>query len=119
MNAEDGHKLEIWMDGECRICQASQAWCELRDPQQSFEFRDFRSADEDELPVDREDHEASMWVRDSDGGLYDGYAAWQKIMAEIPRWRWIARLVSLPPLKFFGPPLYRWIAANRHRFYPG
>ena len=39
------------MDGHCDLCRASQGWCELRDPGDRLEFRDFRSADPVELPV--------------------------------------------------------------------
>ena len=107
--------LEVWMDGSCRVCQASQAWCELRDPGERFRFRDFRSAARDELPMSAADHEASMWVRDGDGRLHRGFAAWRLIMSELPRWRWLAAVTGLPPLRWLGEPLYRLLARNRHR----
>jgi len=106
--------LEVWMDGDCSVCRASQAWCEVRDPDGHMRFRDFRAADPDALPVGRDDHEASMWVRDGDGGLHRGFAAWRLIMASLPGWRWLATLTGLPPLRWLGEPLYRLIARNRH-----
>jgi hypothetical protein len=81
-----------------------------------MDFRDFRSAADNELPVSREDLEASMWVRDSAGDVHEGYAAWRRIMAELPRWKWLARVASLPPLTLIGPILYRLLAANRSLF---
>jgi predicted DCC family thiol-disulfide oxidoreductase YuxK len=67
------------------------------------------------LPMAREDHERSMWLRDRDGGVHEGFDAWRRLMAELPRWVWLARVASLPPLNLFGPALYRWIAVHRHR----
>lgn len=106
------------MDGQCALCRASQAWCEQRDHGDRFRFRDFRAVDEGELPMDREQHEASMWVRDSGGRLHRGFEAWRRMMAALPGWRWLAALSGLPPLRWLGEPVYRLIARNRHRL-PG
>jgi predicted DCC family thiol-disulfide oxidoreductase YuxK len=107
--------LEVWIDGDCGLCQRSRSWCELRDNGDRVRFKDFRSTADSELPVARGDLEASMWVRDPSGRLFDGFAAWRMIMNELPGWRWLARLASTPPLMWLGPPLYRVIAKNRHR----
>jgi len=117
-HTDDPQPLDIWMDGDCGLCQRSRAWCETRDQDGRVRFIDFRTAGEDELPLTHEDHQKSMWVRDRDGILLDGFAAWRRIMAEIPGWRWVARLASLPPFALIGPPLYRLIAAHRHRLRP-
>ena len=111
-------RLEVWMDGDCSVCRTSRAWCELRDRDGRIDFRDFRSAHEKDLPVSLEDLDASMWVRDGAGDLFEGYTAWRRIMSELPRWKWLARLASLPPFTVIGPALYRLLAANRHRFGP-
>ena len=104
------------MDGECGLCLKSRAWCEARDRNRHLNFRDFRSADEKDLPVSRQDLESAMWVRDDHGNLLGGFAAWRRIMAELPRWKWLARLTSLPPFTLIGPALYRFVAANRRHF---
>jgi predicted DCC family thiol-disulfide oxidoreductase YuxK len=115
-SAGEPQQLEVWMDGDCTVCRRSRDWCELRDRYERIEFRDFRSAPENDLPVSREDLEASMWVRDGTGDMFEGYAAWRRIMAEFPRWKWLARLASLPPFTLIGPAFYRVLAANRYRF---
>jgi predicted DCC family thiol-disulfide oxidoreductase YuxK len=107
--------LEVWMDGECGVCRASQAWCELRDTDGRMQFRDFRTADAEQLPVSRDEHESSMWVRGADGRMLRGFEAWRLIMASLPGWRWLAMLTGLPPLRWLGEPLYRLVARNRHR----
>ena len=110
---DGSRRLDVWMDGDCGLCLKSRAWCELRDHDRRLTFNDFRSAGESDLPVSRKDLESSMWVRDGDGNLLEGFAAWRRIMGELPRWKWLARLASLPPCTLIGPPLYRFIAANR------
>ena len=112
----DQRPLDVWIDGNCGLCQRSRVWCELHDRDGRVRFIDFRTAGENKLPLTPENHQVSMWVRNRDGVLLDGFAAWRRIMAEIPGWRWLARLTSLPPFSLIGPPLYRLVAANRSSF---
>ncbi len=63
--------------------------------------------------MEREAHEASMWVRDSEGTLFEGFAAWRRIVAELPGWKWLATLTGLPPASWIGPTLYRLVARFR------
>ena len=113
---DESRRLEVWMDGECVLCRRSRAWCELRDRDRRLSFHDFRSADDRDLPAGRRDLESSIWVRDDGGNLVQGFTAWQRIMGELPRWKWLARLASLPPLTLIGPVVYRIVAANRRHF---
>jgi predicted DCC family thiol-disulfide oxidoreductase YuxK len=113
---DDLRPLEVWMDGDCGLCQRSMAWCQLRDPNGRVRFVDFRVQGKDQLPLTLEAHQQSMWVRDRDGTLYEGFAAWRRILAQIPGWKWLARLTSLPPFTLIGPSLYRLLATHRHRF---
>jgi predicted DCC family thiol-disulfide oxidoreductase YuxK len=107
--------LEVWMDGHCGMCRASQAWCEARDTGKNLMFRDFRAIHDEQLPLSAAEHEASLWVRDTDGSLHRGFAAWRRIMRQLPGWRWLAAVTALPPLRWLGEPLYRLVARNRHR----
>ncbi len=102
------------MDGMCRLCRRSQAWCERRDRDQRLVFRDFRSFDDAELPLRRDAHEGSLWVRTDDGTLHQGFAGWLLIMLELPRWRWLARVAAMPPFRWFGPLIYLLVASFRH-----
>lgn len=118
-NTDITSTLEVWMDGECHLCLASKRWCEHRDRNARLRFVDFRTSTAEELPLPRSDHETSLWVRDDDGALLEGFAAWQRIMSEIPGWRWLARMAAIAPLPTIGRPLYRLIAAYRNRLTPG
>lgn len=114
MSAPDG-TLEIWYDGSCPVCVRSRQWSERRDRDRRLRFRDFRTADDAELPADRERHRATMMARTPDGQLLEGFAAWRRILAALPRWRWLARLAGVPPLAWLGPPAYRVVARHRDK----
>ena len=105
--------LEVWLDGECAMCRSSQRFCEKRDPNGRLRFQDFRVAADADLPLNRVAHETSMWVRDSNGTLLEGFAAWRRIMAELPGCRWLAALSGIAPIRWFGPTLYRLVARFR------
>jgi len=105
------------MDGSCPLCRRSQAWCELRDRDDRVVFRDFRSTDDVDLPVERAAHEETMWVQTSEGTLYRGFAGWRLILNEIPRWRWLAWVAGVPPLSWIGPLAYHAVARIRHRVF--
>ncbi len=110
--------LEVWYDGQCPLCRASRDWCMARDPEARLVFRDLTTAAEAELPVLRAAAEASMWVRGADGTLAGGFEGWRRIMAELPGWRWLARLTGVAPIRWLAPPVYRLIARAR-RMLPG
>jgi len=114
-SAHNPQPLEVWMDGSCQLCRLSQTWCEVRDHEDRVAFRDFRTTDDLDLPVERAAHEESMWVRTGDGTLHRGFAGWRLIMREIPRWRWLGWVAGLPPLRWIGPGIYRLVARLRHR----
>ena len=59
-----------------------------------------------------------LWV-DGDGTVSGGAAAVARLLraAGLP-WSVLGVLISLPPLRWVAPPVYRLIAANRHRL-PG
>jgi predicted DCC family thiol-disulfide oxidoreductase YuxK len=107
--------LEIWYDGSCPVCVRSRRWCERRDRDHRLRFRDFRSADDDELPADRERHRATMMARTPEGVLLEGFLAWRRILATLPRWRWLARSAGIAPLAWFGSAIYRVFARHRDR----
>jgi predicted DCC family thiol-disulfide oxidoreductase YuxK len=106
--------IEIWYDGSCPICRRSRQWSEKRDRDDRLRFRDFRSTADRLLPADRRRHEATMMVRTPHGKLLEGFAAWRRILAQLPGWRWMARLTGLPPFRWIGSLGYRFVARWRH-----
>jgi predicted DCC family thiol-disulfide oxidoreductase YuxK len=106
-------RIQIFYDGACPVCRRSRDWCLARDSSNRFRFTDFRAVPDDRLPMSRSQAETTMWVREADGRLLDGFEGWRRILAELPRWRWLARVSGLPPLCWLGPPIYRLVARLR------
>lgn len=109
---------EVWFDGACPLCARSKRWCEKRDRAVRIRFRDFRTSSDSALPVERARMEQSLWVRCADGAILEGYGAWRHILSLLPRWRWLGFVAGSPPVSWLGPPVYRLVARNRHRFVP-
>ena len=112
----DLNNLEVWYDGECVLCQGSRRACEIRDTEKRLVFRDFRMIEETNLPVARDQHEATLWAKTSDGKLFSGFDAWRRILASLPGWHWLAWLTGVPPIPTVGRPLYALVAKMRSRF---
>jgi predicted DCC family thiol-disulfide oxidoreductase YuxK len=109
-----GRKLRIYHDGRCPFCQWSQQTIERQDRDQRLEFRDYH-VDHAETPFSLADLSHAMHVQTSDGRWHIGYFGWIEILRALPRRRWLARVMSLPPLRWLGPLVYRLVAANRYR----
>ena len=104
------------MDGKCGFCQWSQAVMQKRDVNARLEFRDYNEpAVAAETPFTFAELDHRMHVRTADGRWHDGFYAWLEIMHVVPRWRWLGRLLNLPPIRWFGPALYWLVANNRYR----
>jgi predicted DCC family thiol-disulfide oxidoreductase YuxK len=106
--------LTVWYDGRCGVCTRSRDWILARAPQR-FDFVDFRTEADAALPASLMELESAMWVRATDGRLSSAYEGWRTIMAEIPRWRWLARLGAVPPFTWLGSLGYRLVARWRFR----
>ena len=107
--------LEVFTDGDCRLCRLSRAWTERRDRDGRLRFIDLRTAPSQALPAPRDALAAEIFVREPDGSLRSGFAAWRRLLRALPGWRWLAALLALPPMSWLGPPAYRWIARHRDR----
>jgi hypothetical protein len=48
-----------------------------------------------------------------DGRTYSGDAALPQLFLGLKRWRWMARVLRVPPVSLMSPIVYRWIARHR------
>jgi predicted DCC family thiol-disulfide oxidoreductase YuxK len=108
-------RVQVFYDGACELCRSSRAWTAERDLSGRLQFVDFRNASVGALPVARERLEREMWVRRGDGTLCSGFDATCAVLAELPRWRWVAAVVGAPPLRWLGVVFYRVVARHRAR----
>jgi predicted DCC family thiol-disulfide oxidoreductase YuxK len=66
--------------------------------------------------LSRVDVDRAAWTIDADGGRYAGAAAANRVLRELPGWRWFAGLYSVPPVRWLEDKVYQWIAAHRGWF---
>ena len=66
--------------------------------------------------LSREEVDREAWAIDRAGRRYAGAAAINRTLAELGRWRLLARLYALPGGRQAEDLAYRWFAAKRGRF---
>ena len=109
-------KVIVYDDGNCAFCQWSEAWLKRFDRDGRIEFRSYHEpAVRAETPFSLEQLHEKMHVRTADGQWRSGYFGWMAIWAELPRFRWLSRILSASPLRWLGPALYIAVARNRYR----
>jgi predicted DCC family thiol-disulfide oxidoreductase YuxK len=107
--------VEVFYDGSCGLCRTSRRWVERRDTLRRLRFVDSGgSAAGEACPVPSDELARAVWVRLPGGRLVSGYAAWVAVLRALPRWRLVAGVLELPPMRWAGAVLYRVIARHRH-----
>lgn len=81
-------------------------------------FVDYNAPETGASPYSHEELAREMHVHSAEGTWSSGYAAWIKILRELPSLAWLGRVLSLPPFRWAGPSTYRWVARHRS-FLPG
>ena len=105
-------------DGDCAFCTSAVGVARRLLPDSvtvvAWQFADLAALG---VTADRAQQEV-LWV-DADGTVSGGAAAVARLLraAGLP-WSALGVLISLPPLRWVAPPVYRLVAANRHRL-PG
>lgn len=105
-------KLCIYYDGTCRMCTALAKKVSLGSDG-TFTCIDANVV----LPPGVSQGEAmrDLHVVGKDGRMYKGAEGVLRILEEDPRWRWLARVGSMPGIKQVATLAYRLVADNRHR----
>ena len=106
----------MFYDGGCRLCVASRRWAEARDRAHCLQFHDLDPQASEALVAGGGEQPAlEMVARTGEGRLVTGFDAWLAVLAVLPRWRVVARILAAPPLRWLGPSLYRVVARHRRR----
>ncbi len=109
-------KLQVYDDGRCAFCQWAEAWILRSDFEGRLEFRDYNQAGvAAETPFSFEQLNRKMHVRSPDGQWRAGYFGWIAIFSVLPKLRWLARVLSIAPLRWIGPSIYQFVANHRYR----
>ncbi len=103
-----GCALTVYYDGDCPLCRFEIAHYKAQEGAQRIAFVDASQAPETLAPdLTREVAMARFHVRGADGALVSGAEAFTHVWRVLPRWRWAARLASLPGMPWLLECAYR------------
>ncbi len=109
----------MFYDGDCPLCRREVAHYRRLDRSGRIDWIDI-ARDAEALAahkLDRADAMAQLHVRDRDGALVTGAAAFAAVWAELPYYRWLARGVRalrlVGPLDLIYRPFARWRLRRR------
>jgi predicted DCC family thiol-disulfide oxidoreductase YuxK len=109
-------QLRIYDDGQCPFCQWARQTIIRWDRDLLLEFRDYHDpAVAAETPFPFQQLHQRMHVRTPGGRWHTGFFGWIAILRALPRWRWLAAVMSAPPLRWIGPAAYVFIANHRYQ----
>jgi predicted DCC family thiol-disulfide oxidoreductase YuxK len=103
--------VTVYFDGSCPLCRAEISHYQAQDCASSLRFCDVsRAAGEVSPGLTAEQAMARFHVRRADGEVVSGAAAFVAVWRLLPRWRWAARMASLPGAMSFLEAGYRiWL----------
>lgn len=93
----DVSKSIVYFDGSCPLCRAEIGYYHRQDEGGALCFIDVSNAGAAAPEgITRQDAMKRFHVRSADGRLLSGAAAFVEVWTRLPRWRWAARVASLP-----------------------
>ena len=99
MNATTLPLLTVYFDGSCPLCRAEIAIYRRLPESQAMDWVDV-SAGQDLGGLTCQQAMARFHVRDSQGRMFSGAAAFSQMWRLFPGWRWLGWLSAWPPLSW-------------------
>ncbi len=108
MNTQPSDNVTVYFDGSCPLCTKEIGLYQKADGAERITFCDVSRAGAS-LPegLTPADAMARFHVRGADGRLESGAAGFALLWSSLPRWRWLGRIVSLPPVRAVAEVSYR------------
>lgn len=106
--SDTGAKTVIFFDGSCPLCRSEIGLYRKRDTAGGLCFVDVSKVNAT-LPeaLDREKAMARFHVIAQDGRMLSGVVAFIEVWRQLPGWRWVAKVASLPGLSSVLECIYR------------
>ena len=105
---DDTEKVTVYFDGSCPLCTKEIAFYKRQDGADAIHFVDVSDPTTPTAPdLSREQALKRFHIRQADGTLVSGAAAFAGVWAVLPRWAWAAKLSRLPGVSFLLQGLYR------------
>lgn len=100
-------------DGDCTFCRRCALWLEARG---TIQVVPNNQANLSGLGLSLLETKISVWWIDSEC-RQQGHQAIAHALKELGGvWRCVGKVLATPPMSWLGEVVYRWVAANRHRF---
>ncbi len=94
--------LRVFFDGACPLCRKEIGVYRAADQKQAIDWCDVSTDQQEErLPLPKQTLLARFHVQKSSGELVSGARGFIELWKQLPKWRWLARICSIPGL----PPL--------------
>jgi predicted DCC family thiol-disulfide oxidoreductase YuxK len=104
--------MEMIYDGHCGFCKRSMAWFLAFDGLGQISVRDYRKNPSPIVSSKRMDKALHLVL--PDGRALPGFEAYRYAVLRVPGLWWMIPFFYVPGLsRFFGHPIYNWVAANR------
>lgn len=112
-------RLEVYMDGQCPLCQWMRARVEPLDRDRRIEWIDYHQPEAlaRAAPHTLRELSEEMHVRRANHVWTKGFWGWLEVLRVLPRWRWLASVLGAWPFKSLGPIFYRWLAKRRYQLF--
>ena len=112
-------QLEVYMDGQCPLCRWMRERVERRDKLSRIDWKDYRDPEvQTRTPFTFQELDAEMHTRRiKDGRWAAGFDAWLEVIRVLPRWRFLAPILSVWPFTALGRLFYRWLATRRYKLF--
>ncbi|MFN7571785.1 MAG: thiol-disulfide oxidoreductase DCC family protein [Betaproteobacteria bacterium] len=107
-------RCTVYYDGGCPLCRREIAHYRGQQGAEAIEWVDVAAAEGAPGPdITREQALARMHVRRADGSLAGGALAFAQIWSQLPRYAWLGRIASWPPVAAVLEVGYRVFLALR------
>lgn len=102
-----GHELTVYFDGSCPMCRAEIAIYRGLPQASVIDWVDVSAGPDLGGVLSCEAAMARFHVRDPQGRLFSGAAAFSRMWRLFPGWRWLGWLSAVPPMSWLFEWAYR------------
>lgn len=111
--------LTVFYDERCPLCSAEIDYYKNLRSAEPVCWQGIQESREDRAKLGISDYQAlmSLHVVDSEGRIFKGVDAFVRLWRVLPGWKWLAKLVALPPVLGVFKVAYAYFAQRRFKKY--
>jgi predicted DCC family thiol-disulfide oxidoreductase YuxK len=107
MKSEPARPVTVYYDGSCPLCTKEISLYQRSEGGDSVNWCDVSQSDAQIDGLSQSQAMARFHVKSADGVMQDGARAFILLWLSLPRWRWLGRIASVPPIPILLELLYR------------